>query len=133
MDISGRIAVVTGAASGIGRAVAEVLAEAGAAGIVIADVDSAGAGETRDRVEANTQAKGLVVETDVASEGQVNRMVAQAIERFGRVDILTVFIPAGVEHQSFNDGDEELCYFYAFGPQPAGPPKQEEQGWIRLG
>ena len=54
-------------------------------------------------------------------------------EEFRVAKGMTVFIPAGVEHQSFNDGDEELCYFYAFGPQPAGPPKQEEQGWIRLG
>ena len=45
---------------------------------------------------------------------------------------MTVFIPAGVEHQSFNESDEELCYFYAFGPQPSGPPKQEAQGWILL-
>lgn len=45
---------------------------------------------------------------------------------------MTVFIPAGVNHQSFNDGDEDLCYFYVFGPQPSGPPKQEEQAWIRL-
>jgi 3-oxoacyl-[acyl-carrier protein] reductase len=88
VDISGRIAIVTGAASGIGRAVAQVLAEAGAAGIVIADVDSAGAGETRDLVEANTEAECLVVETDVASESQVEAMVEETIERFGRVDVL---------------------------------------------
>lgn len=44
---------------------------------------------------------------------------------------MTVFIQAGANHQSFN-GDEELCYSYAFGPQPAGPPKQEAQGWTKL-
>ena len=53
-------------------------------------------------------------------------------EEFRVEEGMTVFIPAGVNHQSFNDGGEELCYFYAFGPQPSGPPKQEEQGWIRL-
>lgn len=45
---------------------------------------------------------------------------------------MTVYIPAGVTHQSFNDGDEELCYFYAFGPPPTGPSKQEGEGWVKI-
>ena len=43
---------------------------------------------------------------------------------------LTVYIPAGVTHQSFNDGDEDLCYFYAFAPPPTGPGKA--QGWNQV-
>ena len=45
---------------------------------------------------------------------------------------MTVYIPAGVEHQSFNDGHQDLCYFYAFAPPPPGPSKQEDQGWNRI-
>ena len=88
MDIAGRIAIVTGGASGIGRAVCEVLAEAGARGVVIADVDAQGAAETRARIEADTAAEGLVVATDVSDEDQVAALVAATIERFGRIDIL---------------------------------------------
>ena len=83
MDIAGRIAIVTGGASGIGRAVCEVLAEAGARGVVIADVDAQGAAETRARIEADTAAEGLVVATDVSDEDQVAALVAATIERFG--------------------------------------------------
>jgi len=45
---------------------------------------------------------------------------------------MAVYIPAGVKHQSFNTGEEDLCYFYAFAPPPPGTSKQEEQGWIRI-
>jgi mannose-6-phosphate isomerase-like protein (cupin superfamily) len=45
---------------------------------------------------------------------------------------MTVYIPAGVVHQSFNDGDEELVYFYAFCPPPAGMSKQQAEGWRKI-
>ena len=79
---------MTGAASGIGRATAEVLAEAGAAGVVVADVDAAGGEQTVSLVQSRTPAKGLFVATDVAREDQVEALVAATVERFGRVDIL---------------------------------------------
>ena len=44
----------------------------------------------------------------------------------------TVYIPAGVDHQSFNDGAEALCYFYAFAAPPPGKTKQEQQGRNRI-
>ncbi len=88
MEISGRAAIVTGAASGIGRATAQVLAEAGAAGVVVVDTNVEGAEQTRAHLEATTAAKGLVVEADVSVKGQVDKMVGAALEQFGQVDIL---------------------------------------------
>ena len=88
MDLTGRVAIVTGAASGIGRAIAEVIAEAGAEGVAIADVNLKGANETVALVESCSKARGLAVETDVSNESQVTRLAEAALEEFGRVDIL---------------------------------------------
>ena len=52
MDISGKIAIVSGAAAGIGRAAAVALAQAGAKGVTLADVDDVGNAETARLVEA---------------------------------------------------------------------------------
>ena len=88
VDLAGKVAIVTGGASGIGRATVQVLAEAGAGGVVVADIDRTGGPETVALVESSTAAAGLFVETDVAREEQVEGLVAAAVERFGQVDIL---------------------------------------------
>ena len=88
MDIPGRVAIVTGGASGIGRAVAEVLAEAGASGIVVADIDEKGGKETVSLVESCSKAKCLFLPTDISDEDQVNKTVQATVEQFGKVDIL---------------------------------------------
>ncbi|MSS72640.1 MAG: SDR family oxidoreductase [Candidatus Latescibacteria bacterium] len=80
-----RVAVVTGGGRGIGRACALRMAGEGR-DLVIADAGDFGA-DVVPEVEALGQ-RALFVKTDVADEGSVQRMVAQAVEVFGRLDIL---------------------------------------------
>jgi NAD(P)-dependent dehydrogenase (short-subunit alcohol dehydrogenase family) len=82
----GRVAVVTGAASGIGRGLAEALAERGSS-VVIADLDRPAAQAVAEGIEA-AGGTALAVELDVADEASVDRLAAATLERFGRVDVL---------------------------------------------
>ncbi len=85
--LDGRIAVVTGAASGIGRGIAAAFAREGA-DIVVADLvgpDDA-AIVLAEIAEAGT--RGVFVRTDVSDEASVREMARRALEEFGRVDIL---------------------------------------------
>jgi NAD(P)-dependent dehydrogenase (short-subunit alcohol dehydrogenase family) len=75
-----RVAIVTGAAQGIGKAIADKLAQEGAA-VVVADVNGEGA-------EAAAPAGGVGMRIDVSSEDDVRRMVDDTVERFGRLDVL---------------------------------------------
>ena len=81
MELRDRIVVVTGAASGIGRALCLRFAQEGAAGVVVADLDAQGG----ERVAAEVD--GLAVPTDVSREAAVQSLVKQAIGRFGRIDL----------------------------------------------
>jgi NAD(P)-dependent dehydrogenase (short-subunit alcohol dehydrogenase family) len=85
-DLDGKVAIVTGGASGLGKATAEVLAADGAA-VLVADVNrDSGDLVAKDLVARGHSAAGFGV--DVAVEDQVRDMVAAAVGAFGRVDIL---------------------------------------------
>jgi 3-oxoacyl-[acyl-carrier protein] reductase len=85
--LEGRIAVVTGAASGIGRGVAVAFAREGA-DILVADMVGADDAATVLTEIAEAGTRGVFVRTDVSDEASVRAMAVHAIEEFGRVDIL---------------------------------------------
>jgi pyridoxal 4-dehydrogenase len=83
MKLKERVAIVTGGAQGIGKAIAEKFSEEGAS-VVIADLNENGA---KDVAESLT-GEGLGLGADVSDPGDVQGMVDKTVDRFGRVDIL---------------------------------------------
>jgi pyridoxal 4-dehydrogenase len=81
MKLDGRVAIVTGAGQGIGRAIAEKLGQEGAT-VVAADVNSETAGQTAADVG------GLAYPVDVSSEAQVTGLIGAVHDRYGRIDVL---------------------------------------------
>ncbi len=83
--LTGKVAIVTGAGSGIGKVLATRLAKDGAA-VVIADLKSFDTAAAE--IAKATGAKTLGLEVDVSAEADVKRMAAEAMKAFGRIDIL---------------------------------------------
>jgi NAD(P)-dependent dehydrogenase (short-subunit alcohol dehydrogenase family) len=88
MELKGKVVVVTGAASGIGRAAALRFAQEGAAALVLADLNMAALKPVAAEV------KGLAVACDVSREPDIRRLVQQAEERHGHIDVY--FSNAGI-------------------------------------
>jgi 3-oxoacyl-[acyl-carrier protein] reductase/pyridoxal 4-dehydrogenase len=81
MKLEGRVAIVTGAAQGIGRAIAEKLTAEGAS---IAAVDLNGPGAEIVAAELD----GLAIQADISSEQDAQRMAAETLTRYGKIDVL---------------------------------------------
>jgi NAD(P)-dependent dehydrogenase (short-subunit alcohol dehydrogenase family) len=86
LELPGRVAIVTGAARGIGLAIAERLSRAGAS-VVIADIDEEGAAAAVERLREDG-GEAVVAAADVTSPDEVGAMVERALEAFGKLDIL---------------------------------------------
>ena len=87
-ELSGRIAVITGGASGIGRATAHLLASRGAH-VVVADLNGDGAREVADELVATHGVRrALAVEADVTREEDMEKMVRRSVLEYGGLDVL---------------------------------------------
>jgi NAD(P)-dependent dehydrogenase (short-subunit alcohol dehydrogenase family) len=86
MQLADRIALVTGAGQGIGKASALALAAAGA-DVVAVDIDGEGAKDTAGAVSAAGR-RSLAVQADMGAVKDIDRMVAEAMAAFGRIDVL---------------------------------------------
>ena len=99
MDIAGKIVVVTGGASGIGRSLCERFAAEGARGVVVSDINAEGVETVRNSIAEQTQALGVV--TDVSVEADVQALVVKTLEVFGHIDLFCsnagIFTPGGEE------------------------------------
>lgn len=84
--LEGKVAIITGAANGIGAATAARLAQEGAA-VVVADIDADSAVARADEIESKG-GTAIGVGVDIADESAVDRLVAATVSRFGGIDVL---------------------------------------------
>jgi NAD(P)-dependent dehydrogenase (short-subunit alcohol dehydrogenase family) len=109
MEITGRVAVVTGGASGAGRAIALALARRGAAGVVVSDIDAAGAATVAAEIE-KAGGRALAVSTDVTRQEDINHLVTACEAAFGPVSL----------------------FFSNAGIIVAGGPEATDEAWSRI-
>jgi glucose 1-dehydrogenase len=96
MKLSSKVAIITGASSGIGQAIAITMAREGASVVIDYVGSSDGANQTVQRIEG-AGGKALAVAADVSQPDQVTALVQQAVQTFGRLDIFVN--NAGIEYK----------------------------------
>jgi NAD(P)-dependent dehydrogenase (short-subunit alcohol dehydrogenase family) len=100
VDLSGKCALVTGAARGIGQSIADLLTANGAS-VAYSDIDATAVHEAAARAP-----RSLAVEMNVSDESQVNSTVANVLEQFGRIDVLVN--NAGVNTEKYRVNIDEF-------------------------
>jgi 3-oxoacyl-[acyl-carrier protein] reductase len=106
-DLSGRVAIVTGASTGIGRWAAIALAECGAAVAINYNHNQAGAEET-DRIIAKQRGRAIIVQADVSTRAGALSLIEAANQQLGPIDILVNNAGDLIERCTLMDFSEEL-------------------------
>jgi len=106
MLLENRVALITGGARGIGKAIARMYAKEGA-DIVIVDVDIDVAKQTATEIEKDFGRKTLALKVDVSKKSEVDDMVKKTVDKFGKIDIL-VNNAGGNKPTPFFEFTEEL-------------------------
>ena len=106
MLLEKKVAIITGGARGIGKAIAKLYAKEGS-DIIIADVDINEANKTAGEIAKETGRKTLALKVDVSKKSEVDEMVKNIMEKFGKIDIL-VNNAGGNKPTPFFDFTEEL-------------------------
>jgi 3-oxoacyl-[acyl-carrier protein] reductase len=110
-ELNGRVAIITGAARGLGRAMARGLARAGAA-VIFADIDGATAdAEANDMAKSGAKAK--AVRCDITNQADCERAVAAAVDSFGGLHILINDAALGPGHVELSPKTKSLKFWEA--------------------
>ncbi|WP_210146024.1 glucose 1-dehydrogenase [Staphylococcus sp. GDY8P55P] len=109
--LDGKVAIVTGGAMGLGKAMATALAQAGA-NIVIADINEAVANDTAQEIRETESVEAIALKVDVTNPDAVNQMVEEVTKQFNKIDILVnnagMTINAKAEEMSFEDWNKVI-------------------------
>lgn len=109
--LDGKVAIVTGGAMGLGKAMATALAQAGA-NIVIADINEAIADNTAKEISETENVEAIALKVDVTNPDAVNQMVEEVTNQFNKIDILVnnagMTINAKAEEMSFEDWNKVI-------------------------
>jgi NAD(P)-dependent dehydrogenase (short-subunit alcohol dehydrogenase family) len=113
MDITGKIALITGSGQGIGKGIATAFANHGAR-VVTADRNLRNAMEVESSLNEIVQ-NSMAIKVDVTNQSSVNSMIQQVIQKFGRIDILVnnagiIAAPGWEEREHPNEEDWEMVY-----------------------
>jgi NAD(P)-dependent dehydrogenase (short-subunit alcohol dehydrogenase family) len=109
MDLNGKVALVTGGAKRLGKTIVHALAERGCQLVVHYHTSQTEAEETLNELHASGH-EAIVLQADITKEADVENMIKQAVERFGRIDVLVnnaaVFYRTPIDTVTFDDWEQ---------------------------
>ena len=120
MRLDGKVALVTGAGSGLGQAIAVAVAEAGADCVVTELPQSLPSLEPTCEAIANTGRRSLAVPLTLPDGASIDALVARAVEKFGRIDVLVNNAGVNIPREALDVTEEDWEKYHI-------PPKKEQQ------